>query len=104
MKSSKKVSSKSNGEAMSKNRYRFRIGTRLGHINTATNEVNGDMESHRLIRICDIVGTGGILPISKSNFLANVRLGIYPQPIKISPRCTAWREVDILKIAKYGVQ
>jgi len=36
-----------------------------------------------------------IFPISRSAFWAGVKSGKYPQPVKLSPRCTAWRAEDI---------
>lgn len=37
-----------------------------------------------------------LIPVSKSTFWAGVKNGRYPKPVKISPRCTAWRVKDIL--------
>lgn len=36
-----------------------------------------------------------VFPISRSAFWAGVKEGRYPSPIKLSPRCTAWRVEDI---------
>ncbi len=36
-----------------------------------------------------------IIPVSRSTFLAGVRAGIFPKPIKLSMRCTAWRVEEI---------
>lgn len=36
-----------------------------------------------------------IIPVSKSSFWAGVKSGRYPQPVKISNRCTAWRVEEI---------
>ncbi len=38
------------------------------------------------------------LPISRSAFWAGVKSGKYPKPVKLSPRCTAWRVEDIKKL------
>jgi len=90
------------GEALPKNRYRFKTKIALNGSNSTFGCVPAPVSNDRLLRICDIVGKGGFLPISKSTFFANVKLGIYPDGIKISPRCTAWREADILQIARHG--
>jgi hypothetical protein len=37
----------------------------------------------------------GIFPVSKSTWWNGVRDGIYPAPVKLSPRVTAWRVEDI---------
>ncbi len=36
-----------------------------------------------------------IYPISRSAWWAGVKAGKYPKPVKLSPRCTAWRCEDI---------
>lgn len=47
------------------------------------------------VRLNQIVGPDGPLPISKSGFWAGVKTGKFPQPRKISPRVTVWRAEDI---------
>ncbi len=32
-----------------------------------------------------------VFPVSRSTWWAGVKSGKYPQPVKISPRCTAWK-------------
>ena len=36
-----------------------------------------------------------IIPISKSTWWAGVKSGLYPSPVKLGPRITAWRIEDI---------
>jgi predicted DNA-binding transcriptional regulator AlpA len=36
-----------------------------------------------------------VFPVSRSAFWAGVKTGRYPKPVKLSPRCTAWRVDDI---------
>ncbi len=36
-----------------------------------------------------------LFPVSRSAFWAGVKTGKYPQPVKLSPRCTAWKIEDI---------
>ena len=44
-----------------------------------------------------------IFPISRSAFWAGVKSGKYPQPVKLSERCTAWKVEDIQSlIASYN--
>jgi predicted DNA-binding transcriptional regulator AlpA len=57
----------------------------------------------KLLRVKDIVrdnksGNTNYLPISKSAWWLGVSEGRYPQPIKLGPRTTCWRESDILAI------
>lgn len=35
------------------------------------------------------------VPISRSSWWAGVKCGRYPQPVRLSPRCVAWRASDI---------
>jgi prophage regulatory protein len=42
--------------------------------------------------------TPPIIPVSKSTWWAGVKTGIYPAPIKLSPRITVWRVDDIRKL------
>jgi predicted DNA-binding transcriptional regulator AlpA len=39
-----------------------------------------------------------VVPVSKSTWWDGVKNGIYPQPVKLSPRTTAWRVEDIRKL------
>ena len=59
------------------------------------------------LRISDIVGRKttkktpeirGVYPVSRSTWWAGVRSGRYPQPVRISERCSAWRVEDIRKL------
>jgi prophage regulatory protein len=36
-----------------------------------------------------------IIPIGKSTWWSGVKTGRFPQPVKLGPRCTAWRIRDI---------
>jgi predicted DNA-binding transcriptional regulator AlpA len=36
-----------------------------------------------------------IYPISRSAWWAGIKAGRYPKPVKLGPRCTAWRVEDI---------
>jgi len=36
-----------------------------------------------------------LYPVAKSTWWAGVKTGRYPQPVKLSERCTAWRAEDI---------
>nr|WP_245487550.1 MULTISPECIES: AlpA family phage regulatory protein [Rhizobium] len=47
------------------------------------------------VRLKQILGPEGPLPISRSGFWAGVRVGKFPQPRKVSSRVTVWRAEDI---------
>jgi hypothetical protein len=40
-------------------------------------------------------GITPIIPVCKSTWWAGVKSGIYPAPVKLGPRTTAWRVEDI---------
>lgn len=54
-------------------------------------------QSQRLLRLEQIVGKGGLLPVSKSIFYEWIKENRIPKPIKLGERISAWRERDILK-------
>lgn len=46
-----------------------------------------------------------LVPISKSSWWKGCRSGLYPKPVKLGPRTTAWRVEDIVAlIASLGNQ
>lgn len=47
------------------------------------------------VRLPQIIGPTGPLPVSRSTFWAGIKAGIYPSPVKIGPRISAWRVEDI---------
>ena len=52
----------------------------------------------RFLRLKQIIGTPqdrGRVPVSASTWWSGVRSGRFPQPIKLGPRTTVWRESDI---------
>jgi prophage regulatory protein len=55
------------------------------------------------LRIWQIVGDRKrgiepLLPVSRSTFLAGVKSGKYPKPVKLGERTTAWKKADILAL------
>lgn len=62
-----------------------------------------------LLRLRDIVGDKkrgekGLIQMSKSSWWMGVRAGRLPQPVKLGPRTTAWKESDIRKLIEQGIQ
>ena len=57
------------------------------------------------LRIWQIIGNKNsnpplepLIPISRSSFYAGIKAGIYPAPVKLSARVSAWRGKDILSL------
>ena len=38
------------------------------------------------------------IPVSKTNWWAGIRDGRYPQPVRLSPRTSAWRNSDLAEL------
>ena len=45
-----------------------------------------------------------IIPVSKSTWWAGVKSGIYPKPVKIGKRCTAWKTESIYAFIESTVE
>jgi prophage regulatory protein len=46
----------------------------------------------RYLRLPEVLNR---IPVSKSTWWAGIRKGIFPKPVKLSPRVTVWLEADI---------
>lgn len=51
--------------------------------------------SDKLLRLDEIIGPKGPLPISRSAFYEGIRKGRYPAPIHLGPRTSVWRQSAI---------
>lgn len=63
------------------------------------------IEPRAYLRVSDITrnrrtGKPGLLPITSSTWWSWVKAGKAPAPIKLSPGCTVWREVDVRMFAE----
>ena len=47
------------------------------------------------VRLSQILGPNGPIPVSKSTWWQGVKEGRFPQPQKLGPRTTVWRVEDI---------
>lgn len=57
------------------------------------NGANG-VQKERFLRMPEVEGTIGR---KRSSIYADVKAGKFPEPIRISTRCTVWRESDVQK-------
>lgn len=60
-------------------------------------ECSHDFPKTGFVRLAQILGPKGPIPVSRSAFWAGVKAGIYPAPVKLSPRVTCWRAEAILE-------
>lgn len=56
------------------------------------------------VRLASILPPRGPIPVSKSTWWAGVKIGRFPQPVKLGPRTTAWRVEDIRRLIETGVK
>lgn len=56
------------------------------------------------VRLSDILHPAGPIPVSKSTWWAGVKVGRFPQPLKLGPRVTVWRAEDILSLLETGAR
>lgn len=54
-----------------------------------------DLPENALLRLPQILA---LIPISRSAWWAGCKSGIYPKPVKLGPRTTAWRAADIAEL------
>lgn len=58
------------------------------------------IQKEKLLRLPQILK---VIPVCRSTWWEMVKDGRAPQPIKLGPRTTCWRESDIQRLAKEGV-
>ncbi len=55
----------------------------------------------KLLRLRQVLN---VIPVSKSSWWAGVKSGKYPEPIKLGPKTTVWKNSAIQKIVSNGVE
>ena len=53
------------------------------------------IDDYGLLRLPQVLA---VVPVSRSTWLAGVKTGRFPRPMKLGPRVTAWRRKDILEL------
>ena len=56
-----------------------------------------DLNDVRLLRIGEVLS---LFPVGRSTWWAGVKTGKFPAPVKLSPKCTAWRAADIRELVQ----
>lgn len=54
-----------------------------------------DIPERGFLRLSQVLS---VIPLGKTCWWEGVRSGRFPKPIKLSPRCIAWRAEDIRKL------
>ncbi len=52
------------------------------------------------VRLKQIIAPLGPIPVSRSTWWQGVKDGRFPQPVKLGPKTTVWRVVDIRDLIK----
>lgn len=68
-------------------------------------EVTQEAPPRRFYRLKDIIGDRKsgippIIPVCRSAWYAGIKKGVYPKPVRLSERTTAWKSTDIDKLTK----
>jgi predicted DNA-binding transcriptional regulator AlpA len=58
---------------------------------------NGALPDTGFLRLAQVLT---FIPLGKTSWWAGVKSGRFPKPVKLSPRCTAWRAEDIRQLIK----
>lgn len=61
-----------------------------------------NIPSSGFLRLRDILGPRGPIPVSKSTWWLGVKDGRFPQPVKLGVRITVWRVEDIRLLLERG--
>jgi prophage regulatory protein len=56
---------------------------------------SNERATERLFRLPEVLHK---FPVSKSTWFAGIKAGKYPRGVKLSSRCVAWRESDIIAL------
>lgn len=59
---------------------------------------NKDFPDIGFLRLSQILGSAKnppIIPVSKSTWFAGIKTGLFPKPVKLGPRTSAWRVDDL---------
>ncbi len=56
-----------------------------------------DLPETGFLRLSQVLS---VIPIGKTSWWEGVRAGRFPKPVKLTPRCTAWRAEDIHQLIK----
>lgn len=64
--------------------------------------IDEQKSADRLLRLPEIIGPKGLLPISRSSFYAGIKRGIFPRPINLGKRISAWRLSDLQRALEKG--
>lgn len=59
-----------------------------------------DLPKTGFVRLPQIIAPKGRIPVSRSTWYEGMKTGLYPKPVKLGPRISAWRVEDIRKLIR----
>jgi len=62
-----------------------------------TNRIKQLKEEIGFLKLSEVLD---IIPVSKATWYNGIRIGIYPEPIKLNVRSSAWRVSEIKKLCE----
>lgn len=65
---------------------------------------NDPKQPGALLRLRQIIGPGGLIPVSRATWYHGVANGRFPKPVKLGARAVAWRASDIAALVQKGVE
>ncbi len=54
----------------------------------------------RLLRLSQIIGPEGLIPVSRATWWRGVKDGRFPKPFKLSSRITVWHATDVFALIR----
>jgi prophage regulatory protein len=65
---------------------------------SAKEQSKDDLPKTGFVRLTSILAPLGPIPVGRSTWWAGVKIGRFPQPVKLGPRTTVWKVEDIRKL------
>jgi predicted DNA-binding transcriptional regulator AlpA len=65
---------------------------------SSTKTLTHSLPTEGFVRLASILAPLGPIPVGRSAWWAGVKIGRFPQPVKLGPRTTIWKVEDIRKL------
>ncbi len=62
---------------------------------SSTPTITHSLPNEGFVRLASILAPLGPIPVGRSTWWAGVKMGRFPQPVKLGPRTTVWKVEDI---------
>jgi predicted DNA-binding transcriptional regulator AlpA len=82
------------GAALSMGPWRHRV-KRAHYCSVREPRLSTKDRREGFLRLRDIIGRSGLIPVSKSTWYKGIKDGLFPKGVKLTKRTTAWRARDV---------